>query len=64
MGRYLSDLVDRGLYLAELKGLCVQKLEHIGGQRADLIGHTSQRLGGEGLGLFQSFVAVISRLQR
>lgn len=63
-GWYLSDLVDGGLYLAELQGLCIQKLEHIGGHRANLIGHTSQGLCSEGLGLLQGFGGVISRLQK
>lgn len=59
---YLSDLVDGGLYLAELQGLWIQKLEHIGGHRVDLIGHTSQGLSSEGLGLLQGFGGVISSL--
>lgn len=46
-------MVDGGLHAAELRGLDVQHLQDIVGQRVDQVGYAGQRLGGVVLGLLQ-----------
>lgn len=49
----LWDVVDGGLHAAELRGLDVQHLQDIVGQRVDQVGYAGQRLGGVVFGLLQ-----------
>lgn len=46
-------MVDGGLHAAELRGLDVQHLQDVVGQRVDQVGHAGQRLRGVVLGLLQ-----------
>lgn len=51
-------MVDRALHAAELRGLNVEHLQHIVGQRVDEVGDAGQRLCGVALGLLQRSLLV------
>lgn len=51
-------MVDGALHAAELRGLDVEHLQHIVGQRVDKVGDAGQRLGGVALGLLQRLLFV------
>lgn len=46
-------MIDGGLHAAELRGLDVEHLQHVVGQRVDQVGDAGQRLGGVVLSLLQ-----------
>jgi len=54
----LRDVVDGGLHAAELRGLDVEHLQHVVGQRVDQVGHAGQRLGGVVLRFLQRSLLV------
>lgn len=56
-------MVDGAFHAAELRGLDVQHLQHIVGQRVDEVRHAGQRLGGVALRLLQGSL-LVCRLQR
>lgn len=54
----LWNVVDGALHAAELRGLDVEHLQHVVGQRVDEVGDAGQRLGGVALGLLQCSLLV------
>lgn len=55
-------MVDGALHAAELRGLDVEHLQHVVGQRVDEVGDAGQGLGGVALRLLQRLL-LVCRLQ-